>query len=260
VPTRFGSNYVLTAFARALLGWCLAFRGDFEVARAHAETGVQAAEASGHELSRVFALNGVAGIDVLQGNGAAAVSRVRRALEVGQGSGTLQHMATLHWTLGQALTLLGRGEEAVESLERAAEISAGHQQMAFHPRDVIGLGEAYLVAGRLDDAMRTVQRGLALARTHGQTWGEADGLRILGGVLTAGTSPDLAGARAALEQASSLAGSLGMRPLAARCHLALAECHARTGALGDAECHRHTARRMFGEMHMARWLEELDSR
>ena len=129
--------------------------------------------------------------------------------------------------------------------------------MAFHPRDVVGLSEAYLVAGRLDDAMRTINRGLELSRTSRQEWGEADGLRILGSVLGARTPRDLGTAHTALRQALGLYESLGMRPLAARCHLALAQCHALSGERAHAQRHREAARQMFEEMRMAFWIEKL---
>jgi hypothetical protein len=53
-----------------------------------------------------------------------------------------------------------------------------------------------------------------------------------------------------------IATDLGMRPLAARCHLAIGRVFARTGELDPAREHLVSAATMFGDMGMRFWLEQ----
>ena len=57
-------------------------------------------------------------------------------------------------------------------------------------------------------------------------------------------------------QALALAEELGMRPLAAHCHLGLGTLYRRTGQHDQAREHLTTATAMYREMGMAFWLEQ----
>jgi hypothetical protein len=56
--------------------------------------------------------------------------------------------------------------------------------------------------------------------------------------------------------ALALAGELGMRPLAAHCHLGLGKLYRRTGKREQAQEHLATATMMYREMDMRFWLEK----
>jgi hypothetical protein len=52
---------------------------------------------------------------------------------------------------------------------------------------------------------------------------------------------------------------LGIRPLAAHCHLGLGKLFDRTGDLAKAAEHLTTAATMYGEMDMGVWLEKAEA-
>ena len=65
-------------------------------------------------------------------------------------------------------------------------------------------------------------------------------------------------AAARFHQALALADALGMRPLIARCHLAVRRLYRRTDEPRHAQEHLTTAGAMYGEMGMTFWLQKLD--
>jgi tetratricopeptide (TPR) repeat protein len=62
------------------------------------------------------------------------------------------------------------------------------------------------------------------------------------------------------QHALSLAGELGMRPLAAHCHLGLGQLYRRTGKLEQAQEHLSKATTMYREMGMTYWLEKAEAK
>jgi hypothetical protein len=57
----------------------------------------------------------------------------------------------------------------------------------------------------------------------------------------------------------ALAEELGMRPLAAHCHLGLAKLYRRTGKTDQTREHLTTATTMYREMDMQFWLEQAEA-
>jgi len=82
-------------------------------------------------------------------------------------------------------------------------------------------------------------------------------LRLLGLAAAEKRPPDLERARGHHAEALALAGELGMRPLAARCHLGLGRLARRAGDAAGADKHLGEARALFEEMAMTFWLERL---
>src|SRR5207302_11117467 len=68
-----------------------------------------------------------------------------------------------------------------------------------------------------------------------------------------------ADAEECLRQALGHAGRLGMRLLAAHCHLGLGKLYQRTGKPERAEEHLTTATAMYREMDMRLWLEKAEA-
>jgi hypothetical protein len=52
---------------------------------------------------------------------------------------------------------------------------------------------------------------------------------------------------------------LGMRPVAAHCHLGLGKLYARSGKRAQAQEHLTTAATLYREMHMHFWLKRADA-
>jgi hypothetical protein len=82
-------------------------------------------------------------------------------------------------------------------------------------------------------------------------------LRLLALAAGEANPPDVETARGHYAAALALAGELGMRPLAARCHLGLGRVAARAGDASVAAKHLSEAREAFQAMGMTFWLERL---
>ena len=122
--------------------------------------------------------------------------------------------------LGYAYALSGRFREGVALLEEALADSAA-TGIANHPLFLAHLGEAHLLAGRRDDALAVARRALDLAHRQKERGNEAWVLRLLGEIAAQADPPDLESAETHYRQALARADELGMRPLAAHCHLGL---------------------------------------
>src|SRR5262249_49568872 len=130
--------------------------------------------------------------------------------------------------LGYAYALAGRPTEGVALLEEAvadptATGGANHSLFLAH------LGEAHLPAGRRGDAGPVARRALDLAHRQKERGNEAWVLRLLGEIAAQADPPDLESAEKHYRQALTRADELGMRPLAAHCHLGLGKLYRRTG-------------------------------
>jgi hypothetical protein len=121
---------------------------------------------------------------------------------------------------------------------------------------VVQLGEAYLLADRVEDARASADRAVGLACERGERGHEAWALRLLGEIALHRDGLDAATAETHYGAAMTLASELGMRPLAAHCHLGLGKLYRRTGDGAKAREHLATATTMYREMGMNFWLEK----
>jgi tetratricopeptide (TPR) repeat protein len=121
------------------------------------------------------------------------------------------------------------------------------------------VGEAYLLAGRSEEAVRLARRALELCREHNERGHQAWTLRLLGDIASHPDSPDTETAEGHYCEAMAVAAALGMRPLAAHCHLGLAKHYRRTGKGDQAREHLTTAAKMYRKMDMAFWLEQAEA-
>ena len=71
--------------------------------------------------------------------------------------------------------------------------------------------------------------------------------------------PDLESAEGHYNQALARADELGMRPLAAHCHLGLGELFHRTGDRAKAAEHLTITAPMYREVDMGFWLEKAEA-
>ena len=128
-----------------------------------------------------------------------------------------------------------------------------------HPSCTMRLGEGYLRAGRLDEAHMRATAALELARAHREHGSVAWATRLLGEIAAGRTPPERARARAHYEDALEAGLELGMQPLVAHCHFGLGRLAARGSGDAGEEAHLETAARLFTEMGMTFWLEQMKS-
>jgi predicted RNA polymerase sigma factor len=77
--------------------------------------------------------------------------------------------------------------------------------------------------------------------------------------LAAHRRPDDGAAAERHQAALSMAEELGMRPLAAHCHAALARLYRRGGKPDEARAEHTAATTMYREMDMRFWLEKAEA-
>jgi tetratricopeptide (TPR) repeat protein len=256
---RFGLPGRAAVLSRGLLVHSMAECGAFTEARAPAEEGVQMAEAADHPYSRFLAYWAMSFRALYQGDLPQAIPVLERTLNFVQGARIRLGVHVVAAALGAAYALAGRIAEALPLLEQAVEQALAMRFMFDHALRVVWLGEAYLRAGRLDEAYTQTQRALEFSRAHQERGHEAYALRLLGEICARHDSPAVEPATTHYLQALALAEELGMRPLAAHCHLGLGTLYSQLERLEDARAALSTAIAMYRAMEMTFWLPQAEA-
>ena len=255
----FGLPALPAMMCRVWLAGSLARLGEFAEARASAEDALRVAEAVGHRGSLLMPRWSGGYLHVMQGRPRDGIPVLEQMLDACRSGGFRYLIPQVGTFLGEGYTLAGRATEAVTLLEEAAEVAESIKLVNALPLTLASLGQAQLEVGRPADAMRSAESALALARNHGQRATEAIALRLVGEIHASLDPPALEEAEAAYRGALALAEELGMRPLAARCHLDLGKLFRRVGKRQQAQEHLATAERMLSEMNMGLWLEQAEA-
>ena len=257
IRERFGFQFGLpSVLSRIWLVYCLAERGQFAEGAARAEEAVRIAESADSPVTLIGAFNSVGTLYLRKGDLDKAVPALERGIELGKAADIPLWFPAVASNLGAAYALSGRVAEALPLLEQVAEEGAGRLGQALR---VAHLSEAYLLAGRIDESVELAGRALDLSRERKERGNEAYALRLLGEIASHRDPSDAETAERHYRQVLVLVGELGMRPLAARCHLGLGRLHRRTGDGPKARAHLTTAASMFREMDMRFWLEKAEA-
>src|SRR5207302_9718645 len=157
--------------------------------------------------------------------------------------------------LGYASALLGQTVEAIPLAQEA--IAAQEKTGAFVNRAYMHmtLARVYLEAGDLDRAEASACTGLEFADQHAERGWRGWNHWVLGEVAARRDPPDAARAEGQYQQAALVATELGMRPLAAHCHVGLAKLYGQLTNQRKAQEHLTVATTMFRSMEMPFWLE-----
>jgi len=248
-----GPNLTAVLSRSYLVRW-LTELGQFGEAIPLAEEGVRIAEAKEYLNSLVVALCRLGELHLRRGDLAAAIAVLERDVRLCQAAEILTVYAWATPCLGLAYALSGRGSEARPLLEQAVEHGTkGTGELAWQ----IGItGEGYLLTGDIENATKLADRSLRLSRDANERGHEAWALRLLGEITSRRDPAEAVLAERCYHQALALADELGMRPLAAHCHLGLSTLYRRTGDGERAREHLATATTMYREMHMPFWLEQ----
>jgi tetratricopeptide (TPR) repeat protein len=161
--------------------------------------------------------------------------------------------------LGAVYTLSGRVADAVTLLTQAMDQSIGREVVDYQGRCRLSLGKAQLLGGRREEAQALAERALALAREHQERGHQAYALCLLGDIAARREPPECDQAEAYYQQALALADELGMRPLAAHCHLGLGTLYTKIGRLEHAGAELSTASKLYRAMDMAFWIPEAET-
>jgi tetratricopeptide (TPR) repeat protein len=181
---------------------------------------------------------------------------LERALALSRGWDFSVQSAYIGAQLGYVYALSERVTEGLALVRQACAGLESAGVVAFHSLVVAHLGEACRHADRLEDARAAAMRALSLARERGERGREADARRLLGDTAAYREPLDFEAADGHYSQALALASDLGMRPLAAHCHLGLGKLYRHIGKREPAQEHLTTAATMYREMGMGFWLEK----
>ena len=245
----------LPVASRAWLAWCLTQLGDFEEARAHALEGLAWAETAERAGSLVVASTALALHYLWAGNLSAARSIAERGLAICESRVLPLVSGMLMIPSGYIDALSGQVQEGVRTLERGRAWADSHGIIAHHSLGVAFLAHAYQLEGRIDDALSTCDEALGLARRWRERGHEAIALYISGEIFAQCGPLDAPNAEAHYRGALAIAADVGMRPLAAHCHLGLGKLYRRTGPRSRSREHVTTATAMYRGMDMRFWLQ-----
>jgi tetratricopeptide (TPR) repeat protein len=109
------------------------------------------------------------------------------------------------------------------------------------------------------EATAAGQQAVTFARDHSERGNEAWALRVLGAAAAHRAFPDADQAESHYRQALALAEELGMRPLAAHCHLGLGALYQKLARNEEAQVELSTAAELYRAMEMPFWLKEAEA-
>jgi class 3 adenylate cyclase/tetratricopeptide (TPR) repeat protein len=253
---RFGMALPPAVYSRTVMAWALAEQGFFARGLGIAHAGLHIAERLNHPHSVVFALLGVGTLHLRRGDFPQAIRTLERGHDICESEDLPAVFLEVAQPLGSAYAQAGQAPEAVALLERAVSQAIALKHRLGHWLRSGGMAEAYLAAGRLDEALPLAElflqiMGMVKAR-GAQAWAQ-----LLLGEITARMGPDaFERSESALEAALASAESLGMRPLAARCHLALGDLCRRNGKHQRSAAHLTLAATVCSETDMPYWFEK----
>ncbi len=240
--------------ARAYIVWSLAESGSFEEAATLGVAAIRIAEDRDSPINGVIAREMLGKIYEIKGDFDRAIPLLERALADARAWDLTLLTTAVMAVLGHAYTKSERVADGVAILEQILKIGESSWMRASQSRTFVTLGEISLAANRLDEAAALATRALALMREYGQRGWEAAALRLLAEIASLRRPRDVATAEAHYRAALAVAEALGMRPLAARCHLGLGSlCKDQPR---EAQAHLDVATTSFREMGMQFWLEK----
>jgi class 3 adenylate cyclase/tetratricopeptide (TPR) repeat protein len=251
----FGLAGAASVLTRGHLAWSLSELGEFPEAVERADEAIRLAQASGHAFSQAHAQLALGGTLLRQGRLAEAIPVLERGLALAKDAPFL--FAPTAGDLGVIYVLSGRGDAGIGLAERAVAQAERMGRLGRLSLIVTHLGEAYFFAGRRADATRQGERALALATERGELGNQVYAHRLIGLVAAEEEPPQVGAAQHHFGLALALAETLGMRPLTARCHLALGRLARRLGDMPAARPHLDTARALLESMQMRYWLDRL---
>lgn len=241
----FGMAGLPAVFCRATRGWLYGHLGRIAEAQRDADGALRIGEATGHTFSIMSATFTAAALCV----GRAEFDRAAPLLERGLSLCDAKRQRMWGPVIGAMLALViaeqGQVERARSLIDKTV---ARPDDPVLTTYIALTVARAYLAIGRLDHAARLTDATLGRAQRLGERLWEAEAL-LLRGALAQG-----AAASAGIHAALQLARQLGLPPLVARCHLALATALGADGDLNGAAQQRALAAAQFTALGMTAWL------
>jgi len=243
---RFGLPARGSMFFRTWLIWSLARLGEFKSGFHEALLLIEESRSSSQPLSLAVAHLSAGFVSTHQENSDFAIPLLERSLKLCEDWQLTAWFTNVASALGISYARAGRHEEGLDLLHRAVERSRTLGIMVSHSMEMAWLGEAYLLSGRVEEAEAAVLAALELAREFREWGNKAEILKLMGDLDVAQAPVRVSAAESNYRQALELAEACGMRPLIARCRLALGRVY----EIGeDAERAADELRLAQGEIH-----------
>jgi class 3 adenylate cyclase len=258
IEQRFGMAQPPAIHSRTWLATCLGELGQFTEGSAQSEEGLRIAASRGEPLSLSVAHFGVGQLRLQQGDFEDAIRELERGLELSRTWKIDLWSLNTSMLLGVAYARSGRTSQAVPLLEDVNQRSVALKRLGLHSLRLASLSEAYLLAGRPDAATESAREALELARQYGERGCEAWVLHLHGEIALLRKPSSTEEARDYYEKALTAAERLHMKPLVARCHLALGRLYGLTRHRSEADTHLRAAIVMFRTMSMRFWRERTE--
>jgi tetratricopeptide (TPR) repeat protein len=255
-----GTSAPISVYDRCNLVMSLAQLGRFAEATKYEAEAIRLAEPTHHAFTVGAADRAAGTLHLLKGDWTKARSLLEHGIAVLR---TGNVVLMLPFAVASSAWVLSQLGEASEALDRLRECEQLVERLA--AREIVitrgwayhALGRACLLLGRLDEARRLGDR--AVESSPCQPGFAAYALHLLGNIATHPDRFDAESGEAYYRQALALADELGMRPLAAHCHLGLSKLYRRTGKQQEAQKYLSTATTMYREMDMRFWLEQAEA-
>jgi class 3 adenylate cyclase/tetratricopeptide (TPR) repeat protein len=249
---RYGTRGFPFVLAYHWLALCLTELGEFAQAIPRGQEAIRLAEMVDDPWSIASAHWGLGYVYLRQGNLPRAIAVVERGWQICEAWELPAQSPLVAGILGHAYIAAGRIAEGLPLLEDAVERSASVPRLVY-------LAEAYLRAGRMEEASHTAVRARERAGYHKERGHEAYALCISGEIAACADPPDAEQAESHYRQALALAEELGMRPLAAHCHLGLGTLYQRVGRDNEAHGELATTAEMYRAMETPFWLVKAEA-
>jgi tetratricopeptide (TPR) repeat protein len=252
---RFGLSGLPYSGVCAVAAWCLAELGDFGGALELLRQGERVAVAADHLYSRTTLAICHGYVLVHQGRLADAIAILGPATKTCREKNFAGWLMLGLSPLGYASALLGQTVEAIPLAQEAITLQEQTGALVNRAYMHMTLARVYLEAGDLDRAELSARTGLGFAERHAEHGWRGWNHWVLGEVAARRDPPDAAGAEGQYREAAQVAAELGMRPLAAHCHVGLGRLYGRLTNRQKAQEHLKTATEMFRGLDMPFWAE-----
>ena len=248
----FGQHGLPAVLARSHLVWSLAELGQFADAVLAAEESVEIALVAQHAYTVAHAHLGLGGVLVRQGRFAEAIPVLERGLAASARAPLLY--PPLAADLGMAVAHAGRVDEGRALVEQGVARARALGRIGRLSLLVTHLGTVSGRAGRLEVARELAREALHLAVTRKERGNQVYALWLLGQIAAREGAPGRARSEDHLRRAVALADELGMRPMRARCLLALGLVARDAGDRPAARMLLSQASALLRDMEMTFWL------
>lgn len=186
-PYSYGLAYSLLILS--ILAWDQA---RYEVALDHALEAMRLFEEVGDQGKLAYTLNHIAAIHYFLGNSSPALELGVRAVQLAEKSGDQGLLASLLNDTGYMLLHLSGPQAALPQLLRSLEMHRAAGSARGEAQALDSIGKAYLLLGDTGQALAFEQQSLALVRAIGYKRAEADALGNIGRIFTAAADFDQA--------------------------------------------------------------------